>query len=109
MERDAGEQKSMSKEKEDRALRKQRAKESKRQRRLKREGKAGSEDGNKDCEKCGKSSQVLIRCQYDETKLWRLVCGTCWREVSGGVPDGRGEEFPFYRYGGLWKNRTIKK
>ena len=96
------------KKEEDRALRKQRAKESKRQKRLKREGMARGEEGNKGCEACGKSSEVLIRCQYDETRQWRLVCGSCWRRVSGGVPDGA-ENFPFYRYGGLWKNRTIKE
>ena len=33
-----------------------------------------------------------------------MVCGKCWRDVSGGVVDGD-DAHPFYRYGGLWKNR----
>lgn len=35
-----------------------------------------------------------------------MVCpGTCWKSVSGGMEDARGreEEFPWYRYGGMWK------
>ena len=28
----------------------------------------------------------------------------CWRSVSGGVTDGTAE-FPYYKYGGVWKNR----
>ena len=32
-----------------------------------------------------------------------MVCGSCWKEVSGGVVDGD-EQHPDYRYGGLWKN-----
>lgn len=31
------------------------------------------------------------------------ACGRCWREVSGGVPDGDAAH-PHYRYGGLWRN-----
>ena len=46
--------------------------------------------------------------QTDETKAWRMVCGKCWRGVSGGVVDGD-KAHPHYRYGGLWKNRTVKK
>lgn len=37
-----------------------------------------------------------------------MVCpGTCWRKVSGGVEDAKGLEgqFPYYRYGGIWKNK----
>jgi hypothetical protein len=33
-----------------------------------------------------------------------MVCGKCWHDVSGGVPDGD-RDHPFYSYGGLWKNR----
>lgn len=35
-----------------------------------------------------------------------MVCpGNCWKSVSGGMEDARGreEEFPWYRYGGMWK------
>ena len=28
------------------------------------------------------------RCQCKEWQGWRLVCGRCWKDVSGGVPDG---------------------
>ena len=35
---------------------------------------------------------------------WRLVCGACWREASGGVPDGDAAH-PEYQYGGLWRFR----
>ena len=90
------------------ALRKQKAKEMKHLRRLKREGKANETVGNKDCERCSKSSDLLIRCQIDQSKTWYLVCGACWKHVSGGVVDGT-QDKPHYKYGGLWKNRTLKK
>lgn len=32
-----------------------------------------------------------------------MVCGKCWKTVSGGVVDGDNDH-PYYRYGGLWKN-----
>jgi hypothetical protein len=44
--------------------------------------------------------------QTDGTQQWRMVCGRCWRTVSGGVADGDAQH-PHYRYGGLWKNRTV--
>ncbi len=91
------------------ALRKQRAKEMKESRRLKREGKAGQECGSKTCESCGKSADLLIRCQHKGTQgKWQLVCGDCWKKASGGVVDGDADH-PDYRYGGLWKNRAVKK
>jgi hypothetical protein len=33
-----------------------------------------------------------------------MVCGRCWKHVSGGKTDGDAEH-PHYAYGGLWKNR----
>lgn len=57
------------------------------------------------CERCGKPSDVLIRCRKDETEKWFLLCpGKCWKEASGGKVDGTAET-PFYRYGGVWKNK----
>ena len=32
----------------------------------------------------------------------------CWRDASGGVPDGDADH-PHYRYGGLWKNRRAAR
>jgi hypothetical protein len=64
-----------------------------------------SEEGNKLCDKCGKSRAMLIRCQIDSGKRWNMICVEgCWRSVSGGVTDGTAE-FPHYKYGGVWKNR----
>jgi len=64
-----------------------------------------SEEGNKLCDKCGKSRAMLIRCQIDSGKRWNMICVEgCWRSVSGGVADGTAE-FPYYNYGGVWKNR----
>lgn len=57
------------------------------------------------CEGCGKPSDVLIRCRKDDTEKWYLLCpGKCWKEASGGKVDGTAET-PFYRYGGVWKNK----
>jgi hypothetical protein len=75
--------------------------------RAKREGAATGEVGQKSCDTCSKGSDLLVRCQVDETKAWRLVCGKCWKVASGGVPDGDAAH-PHYRYGGLWKNRAVK-
>ncbi len=72
------------------------------QRRAKREGRAPKEVGQKACERCHAAADLLVRCTYDETRAWRLVCGRCWRQVSGGVADGT-PDHPHYRYGGLWK------
>lgn len=73
-------------------------------RRAKREGYADKSVGQKQCDACDKSVDLLIRCQIDETKAWKMVCGKCWRVVSGGQVDGDADH-PHYRYGGLWKNR----
>jgi len=71
-------------------------------RRAKREGKS---DGRKPCDLCGRPVDLLVRCRVDETRAWRMVCGTCWHSVSGGVPDGDALH-PHYQYGGLWRNRA---
>jgi hypothetical protein len=64
-----------------------------------------SSKGNKRCDKCGESRSMLVRCQIDETKAWKMICVKgCWKSVSGGVTDGT-PEFPHYKYGGVWKNR----
>lgn len=60
------------------------------------------------CTLCNTPRHVLVRCQIDETGIWHLVCpGTCWRSVSGGEEDAKGleNEYPHYRYGGMWKNK----
>lgn len=72
--------------------------------RAKRECNAPVETGQKSCEMCGKGSNLLVRCQTDATQTWRMVCGRCWKDVSGGQVDGDASH-PHYRYGGLWKNR----
>ena len=91
------------------AQRKAAKKEMKAQRRAQREGRNdGSVDptaGQKQCDICAKSVNLLVRCQYDGSNYqWKMVCGKCWNHVSGGVPDGD-DAHPLYRYGGLWKNR----
>ena len=59
---------------------------------------------SKPCDLCNAPKDVLVRCQIDETHQWRFVCpGKCWRLVSGGEVDG--PDKPFYRYGGMWKNK----
>ena len=63
---------------------------------------------DKACTMCGTLRSVLIRCQIDETEKWHFICpGKCWQSVSGGFEDAKGheDEFPYYRYGGMWKNR----
>ena len=78
-------------------------------RRAKREGTAPQGTGQKACqhEGCGRSVDLLVRCQTDASNgQWLLVCGKCWRSVSGGVVDGDAKH-PGYRYGGLWKNRHV--
>merc|ERR1712146_185249 len=44
--------------------------------------------GRKQCDLCVRSVDLLVRCIVDESQHWRMVCGRCWRDVSGGVPDG---------------------
>lgn len=72
--------------------------------RAKREGNAPSETGQKSCDLCCRGSDLLVRCQTDASQAWRMVCGKCWKTVSGGQVDGDAGH-PHYRYGGLWKNR----
>jgi len=85
-------------EKELKKLRKKQAKEAKRE---KREGKDLS---LKPCDLCHRDRDLLIRCQIDTSLNWFMVCGKCWKDVSGGVADGDAAH-PHYRYGGLWKAR----
>ena len=37
---------------------------------------------------CKKDKDLLIRCMIDDTNKWYMVCGKCWKNVSGGVVDG---------------------
>lgn len=67
--------------------------------------KCATNVGEKSCDVCNASVNLLIRCQIDSSKKWRMVCGSCWKKVSGGVPDGDSNH-PHYRYGGLWKNKN---
>lgn len=88
-----------------RAARKEAKKAAKASRRAIREGTAASTVGQKPCDLCSRSVDLLVRCQLDSSKTWHLVCGSCWNtdRVAGGVVDGSGAN-PHYRYGGLWKN-----
>ena len=65
---------------------------------------AGRARGDKACDVCGRWVDMCIRCRIDETKKWKMVCGKCWKSVSGGVTDGDAAH-PHYQYGGLWRNR----
>mgnify|MGYP003309211152 CR=1 FL=1 len=75
------------------------------ERRAKRQGTASKDSGRKSCDLCDAKVNLLVRCRTDETRAWRMVCGSCWHGVSGGVPDGDAAH-PHYAYGGLWKNRN---
>jgi len=77
------------------------------ERRAQREGRGDPSAGQKQCTICNKSVNLLIRCQYDKSAQWGMVCGACWNDVSGGVVDGD-KDHPYYRYGGLWKNRRAQ-
>eukprot|EP01024_Parvocaulis_polyphysoides_P044272 TRINITY_DN40761_c0_g2_i1.p2 TRINITY_DN40761_c0_g2~~TRINITY_DN40761_c0_g2_i1.p2 ORF type:complete len:162 (-),score=23.48 TRINITY_DN40761_c0_g2_i1:177-662(-) len=88
---------------EEKAARKAAAKLQKAEKRAKKQGLGDPRIGQKDCDLCHKGRDLLIRCQIDETQKWHMVCGRCWRKVSGGVVDGDSAH-PHYRYGGLWKN-----
>lgn len=76
--------------------------------RAKRAGEDGGAGGSKPCDGCDKASDLLVRCQVDESKRWQMLCGACWKRASGGVTDGDADH-PHYRYGGLWKNRRAQK
>lgn len=78
------------------------------ERRLKRQGLSDGSATQKPCDLCSASSDLLIRCTIDETQAWKMVCGRCWKGVSGGVTDGDAAH-PHYRYGGIWKNRSAAK
>lgn len=56
----------------------------------------------KTCDLCKTPQLMLYRCTIDSTRVWRMVCPTCWPSVSGGRPDGDAQH-PFYKYGGTWK------
>lgn len=75
------------------------------ERRERRAGRAKMSVGQKHCDMCGSSVNLLIRCQLGPSKEWSMVCGKCWGTdaVAGGVVDGDGSN-PHYRYGGLWRN-----
>ena len=59
----------------------------------------------KPCDLCQIPNNVLVRCRIDGTSIWYFVCTKgCWKRVSGGTVDGS-VDHPFYRYGGMWKNK----
>ena len=87
------------------AERKADKKRKKQERRAQREGRGDPSAGQKQCDICSKQVDLLVRCTYDETLDWKMVCGKCWRTASGGVIDGDKKSHPYYKYGGLWKNR----
>jgi hypothetical protein len=89
------------------ALRKEEKKRKKQERRAQREGRGDESAGQKQCDMCSKSVDMLVRCTYDQSLAWKMVCGKCWNVASGGVVDGDASH-PYYRYGGLWKNRRRK-
>jgi hypothetical protein len=67
------------------------------------------DSGKKPCDGCDKRVDLLIRCRVDESKRWKMLCGgKCWKDASGGVPDGDADH-PNYLYGGLWKNRRAAR
>lgn len=88
---------------EQRKARKEEIKAQKADKRARREGHVPDDYGQKPCSICMQQKDLLIRCQIDTTETWHMVCGKCWKTVSGGVVDGD-DAHPDYRYGGLWKN-----
>ena len=108
---DDGDDSSMSSESETitdvKAKRKAEKKRKKAERRAQREGRGDPTAGQKQCTLCSKSVNLLIRCQHDKSLDWAMVCGKCWIGVSGEVVDGD-DAHPYYRYGGLWKNRRAQ-
>lgn len=78
------------------------------ERRAQRQGCGDPTAGQKTCDMCDKSVNLLIRCMYEPGQMdWKMVCGKCWKIASGGVVDGD-KNHPHYRYGGLWKNRRAQ-
>ena len=87
-----------------REWRKAQRKATKAQKRAVREGLAGDDVGRKACDLCLRGVDLLVRCTVDASQEWKMVCGHCWKGVSGGVTDGD-IDHPHYKYGGLWKNK----
>ena len=104
---------------EQRKARKEEVKAQKADKRARREGHVPDNYGQKPCSICKQQKDLLIRqgngteetccytvhklsmvlpirCQIDKTETWHMVCGKCWRTVSGGVVDGD-EAHPEYR------------
>ncbi|KAL3762277.1 hypothetical protein ACHAWU_000924 [Discostella pseudostelligera] len=90
------------------AQRKAEKKRKKAERRAQKMGQGDPTAGQKRCTLCDNSVNLLIRCTYDSSGEWGMVCGKCWKSVSGGVVDGD-DAHPHYRYGGLWKNRRAQQ
>lgn len=89
-----------------RRARKEEAKALKARRRSQRVGSpTAAAAKQKPCDECNRFVDLLIRCTSDASQQWHMLCGRCWNTASGGVPDGD-TEHPYYRYGGLWKNRA---
>jgi hypothetical protein len=93
----------------EKAERKATKKAQKAERRAQRQGLGDPTSGQKSCNMCSQSVNLLVRCTYDESLQWKMVCGKCWNKASGGVVDGDGTHHPYYRYGGLWKNRRAQQ
>ncbi|KAG2453399.1 hypothetical protein HYH02_001623 [Chlamydomonas schloesseri] len=93
---------------EERAERKAALKAAKAAKRDERQGLGDPEKGRKPCSLCGRSRDLLVRCQVDATGTWHMACGKCWMSASGGAVDGSASR-PHYRYGGLWKNHHQAK
>ena len=89
------------------AIRKAEKKRKKQERREQRQGRGDKSAGQKECDMCHKSVDTLVRCTYDSSLQWKMICGKCWNVASGGVVDGDASH-PYYKYGGLWKNRRRK-
>ncbi len=66
-----------------RSQRKAEKKRKKQERRAQREGRGDPSAGQKNCDMCGASVNLLIRCTYDESLQWKMVCGKCWNKASG--------------------------
>eukprot|EP00434_Breviolum_minutum_P029035 symbB.v1.2.025683.t1/scaffold2496.1/size77716/9 len=45
----------------------------------------------KPCDKCSRRVDLLVRCRIDISQKWFMLCGRCWKDASGGVPDGDAE------------------
>lgn len=104
---------------EQRKARKEEIKAQKADKRARREGHVPDDYGQKPCNICKQQKDLLIRqgdrsshfiikqvlrlsmlmpvrCQIDKTETWHMVCGKCWRTVSGGIVDGD-DAHPDYR------------